>query len=42
VDDHPPEAAGDPAVVNALAERVRSVLQSMLDEDVATRTSVYL
>jgi 1-acyl-sn-glycerol-3-phosphate acyltransferase len=42
VDDHPPEAAEDPAVVNALTERVRSTLQSMLDEDVATRTSVYL
>jgi hypothetical protein len=42
VGEHPPEAAGDPAIVNALAERVRSALQAMLDEDVATRTSVYL
>jgi 1-acyl-sn-glycerol-3-phosphate acyltransferase len=38
----PPEAADDPAAVNALAERVRAALQGMLDEDVATRTSVYL
>jgi 1-acyl-sn-glycerol-3-phosphate acyltransferase len=42
VSDRPPEAADDPATVNALAERVRAALQGMLDEDVATRTSVYL
>jgi hypothetical protein len=28
--------------VFTVAEQVRSALQSMLDEDVATRTSVYL
>jgi 1-acyl-sn-glycerol-3-phosphate acyltransferase len=39
---HPPGAADDPGTVNALAERVRAALQGMLDEDVASRTSVYL
>jgi 1-acyl-sn-glycerol-3-phosphate acyltransferase len=39
---HPPGAAEDPAIVNALAEKVRAALQGMLDEDVASRTSVYL
>jgi 1-acyl-sn-glycerol-3-phosphate acyltransferase len=37
-----PAAASDPAAVNALAERVRSAVQAMLDEDVAARTSVFL
>jgi 1-acyl-sn-glycerol-3-phosphate acyltransferase len=36
------EAGDDPAVVNRLAEQVRSVIQAMLDEDVASRTSVFL
>jgi 1-acyl-sn-glycerol-3-phosphate acyltransferase len=36
------EAADDPAVVNGLAERARAAIQSMLDEDVASRTSVFL
>jgi 1-acyl-sn-glycerol-3-phosphate acyltransferase len=39
---HPPSAADDPAVVNALTERVRAAIQSMLDEDVAARSSVFL
>jgi 1-acyl-sn-glycerol-3-phosphate acyltransferase len=42
VEEHPPEAARDPTIVNALAERIRASLQGMLDEDVAARTSVYL
>jgi 1-acyl-sn-glycerol-3-phosphate acyltransferase len=36
------EGADDPATVNALTERVRVAVQSMLDEDVASRTSVFL
>ncbi len=36
------EAAEDPAVVNRLAEQVRAAIQAMLDEDVASRTSVFL
>jgi len=36
------EGADDPATVNALTERVRAAVQSMLDEDVASRTSVFL
>ena len=39
---HGPAAAEDPAVVNALAERARAAVQSMLDEDVAARSSVFL
>jgi 1-acyl-sn-glycerol-3-phosphate acyltransferase len=39
---HDPAAADDPVVVNALTERVRSAVQSMLDEDVAARSSVFL
>jgi 1-acyl-sn-glycerol-3-phosphate acyltransferase len=35
-------AADDPAAVNGIAERVRSAVQAMLDEDVASRTSVFL
>jgi 1-acyl-sn-glycerol-3-phosphate acyltransferase len=35
-------AADDPATVMRLAERVRSATQAMLDEDVASRTSVFL
>jgi hypothetical protein len=42
LDDHPPSQADDPAAVNALTERVRSVLQLMLDEDLAARGSVFL
>ncbi len=42
VAQHPPAAADDPSVVNALAERVRAAIQAMLDEDVASRTSVFL
>ncbi len=42
VAEHGPEAADDPAVVNALAERVRAAVQAMLDEDVAARSSVFL
>jgi 1-acyl-sn-glycerol-3-phosphate acyltransferase len=37
-----PDDAGDPAAVNAVAERVRATLQAMLDEDLAARSSVYL
>lgn len=37
-----PSGAEDPAAVNAIAERVRSSVQAMLDEDVASRTSVFL
>jgi 1-acyl-sn-glycerol-3-phosphate acyltransferase len=37
-----PEAANDPAAVNALAERVRARVQEMLDEGVAARSSVFL
>jgi 1-acyl-sn-glycerol-3-phosphate acyltransferase len=37
-----PDAASDPAAVNALAERVRSTLQVLLDEGVAARSSVFL
>lgn len=39
---HDPAAADDPAIVNALTERVRGVVQAMLDEDVAARSSVFL
>jgi 1-acyl-sn-glycerol-3-phosphate acyltransferase len=42
VGEHEPSAAEDPAVVNALTERVRSSVQAMLDEDVAARSSVFL
>jgi 1-acyl-sn-glycerol-3-phosphate acyltransferase len=42
VAEHDPAAADDPSVVNALTERVRSQVQSMLDEDVASRSSVFL
>jgi 1-acyl-sn-glycerol-3-phosphate acyltransferase len=42
VAEHPPAAAEDPGVVNALAERVRAAIQAMLDEDVAARSSVFL
>jgi len=35
-------AADDPAAVNAIAEQVRSAVQAMLDEDVASRTTVFL
>jgi 1-acyl-sn-glycerol-3-phosphate acyltransferase len=42
VTEHPPAAADDPAVVNALTERVRACVQAMLDEDVAARSSVFL
>ncbi len=42
VTDHGPDAANDPSVVNALAERVRAAIQAMLDEDVAARSSVFL
>jgi 1-acyl-sn-glycerol-3-phosphate acyltransferase len=42
VRDHPAAQAGDPATVNALTERVRAALQSMLDEDLAARGSVFL
>ena len=42
VRDHGPEAADDPSVVNALAERVRAAVQAMLDEGLAARSSVYL
>jgi 1-acyl-sn-glycerol-3-phosphate acyltransferase len=37
-----PAAAEDPATVNRLAEQVRTGIQAMLDEDVASRTSVFL
>jgi 1-acyl-sn-glycerol-3-phosphate acyltransferase len=37
-----PESAGDDAAVAEASERTRRVLQAMLDEDVAARTSVYL
>lgn len=39
---HEPAAAQDQVTVNAIAERVRTALQAMLDEDVAARTSVFL
>ncbi len=42
LDGHPPAEAGDPGAVNALTERVRSTLQTMLDEDLAARSSVFL
>jgi 1-acyl-sn-glycerol-3-phosphate acyltransferase len=42
VSRHPREAAEDAAVVNELAERVRSTLQAMLDEGVAARGSIFL
>ena len=42
VRDAGPEAASDPAAVNALAERVRATLQALLDEGVAARGSVWL
>jgi 1-acyl-sn-glycerol-3-phosphate acyltransferase len=42
VAQHPPDAADDPAIVNALTERVRASVQAMLDEDVAARSSVFL
>ncbi len=42
VADHGPAAAGDAALVNEIAERVRSAIQRMLDEDVAARASVFL
>jgi 1-acyl-sn-glycerol-3-phosphate acyltransferase len=42
VTEHGREAADDPSVVNALAERVRAEVQAMLDEDVAARSSVFL
>jgi 1-acyl-sn-glycerol-3-phosphate acyltransferase len=38
----PDAAPDDVAAVNALAERARSALQDMLDEDVASRRSAYL
>ncbi len=37
-----PGAAQDQVTVNAIAERVRTALQAMLDEGVAARTSVFL
>jgi hypothetical protein len=37
-----PEAADDPATVGAIAERVRTTLQAMLDEALAARASVFL
>jgi 1-acyl-sn-glycerol-3-phosphate acyltransferase len=37
-----PAAGEDPVAVNALAERVRLAVQSMLDEGVAARSSVFL
>ncbi len=42
VASHDPAAAEDPSVVNALAERVRAAVQALLDEDVASRSSVFL
>jgi 1-acyl-sn-glycerol-3-phosphate acyltransferase len=39
---HGPEAADDPAVVAAITERVKSTLQAMLDDDVASRAGVFL
>jgi 1-acyl-sn-glycerol-3-phosphate acyltransferase len=42
VSDLPAGAADDPPTVAALADRVRTALQSMLDEGVAARTSVFL
>lgn len=42
VREHGPEAASRPEIVEALAGRARAAVQGMLDEDVATRTSVYL
>jgi 1-acyl-sn-glycerol-3-phosphate acyltransferase len=37
-----PRTADEPAAVLALTERVRATLQDLLDEDVASRTSVFL
>ncbi len=42
VSRHAPGDAEDPAVVNALTEQVRESLQTMLDEDVSARASVFL
>jgi 1-acyl-sn-glycerol-3-phosphate acyltransferase len=39
---HEAAAAEDPAVVNALVERVRATIQAMLDEGLASRSSVFL
>jgi 1-acyl-sn-glycerol-3-phosphate acyltransferase len=39
---HDPGSAQDQVTVNAIAERVRTALQVMLDEGVAARTSVFL
>jgi 1-acyl-sn-glycerol-3-phosphate acyltransferase len=41
-EDLSPAAADDPDTVNALTERVRGTLQSMLDEDLAARSAVFL
>ena len=42
LDDRGPADAQDTAVVNVLAERVRSTIQGMLEEDLAARGSVFL
>ncbi|HET6438247.1 MAG TPA: lysophospholipid acyltransferase family protein [Anaeromyxobacter sp.] len=42
MEGRPAATADDPRAVNALAERVRSTLQSMLEEDLAARGSVFL
>lgn len=42
IEPPPPESAEDLALAAAGADRVRSALQHMIDEDVANRTSVFL
>ncbi len=42
VSSYGPVAAEDPSVVTLLTERTRSTLQRMLDEDLASRKSVFL
>jgi 1-acyl-sn-glycerol-3-phosphate acyltransferase len=42
VGGHGPADADAPALVHAIAERVRNELQAMLEEDVAARSSVFL
>jgi len=40
-DEYPPEAADDAVLVRRLSDRVRSVIQGMLDETVRSRRSVF-
>jgi hypothetical protein len=42
LDGYGPEAAADDVLVGRLAERVRATIQTMLDDVVASRRSVWL